>query len=145
MPFHILEAWKRNPLRMEPSRIAHYSDYPGSLLISDLRRSIERPTESFAFESKCERSWKSPALQALPIFLFPPSTGRLKSTPSSMCVKGNLDRYTLPNQSNLISHLMNSIDYYINIQLISFISPCFELRDKLQWNLSPELLILPMV
>ena len=27
--------------------------------------------------------------------------------------------------------LMNSTDYFINIQLISFISTCFELRDKL--------------
>ena len=26
---------------------------------------------------------------------------------------------------------MNSTDYFINIQLISFISFCFELRDKL--------------
>ena len=26
---------------------------------------------------------------------------------------------------------MNSIDYFINMQSISFISTCFELRDKL--------------
>ena len=31
----------------------------------------------------------------------------------------------------LMSRLMNCTDYYINIQLISFISSCFELRDKL--------------
>ena len=37
----------------------------------------------------------------------------------------------LLSQETLISHLMNSTDYYINIQLISFISSCFELRDKL--------------
>ena len=28
------------------------------------------------------------------------------------------------------SHKMNSTEYFINIQLISFISSCFELRDK---------------
>ena len=37
----------------------------------------------------------------------------------------------LLSHETLISHLMNSTDYYINIQLISFISSCFELRDKL--------------
>ena len=37
----------------------------------------------------------------------------------------------LLSYETLISHLMNSTDYYINIQLISFISSCFELRDKL--------------
>ena len=34
-------------------------------------------------------------------------------------------------QSPLLSHLINSTDYFINIQLISFIQSCFELRDKL--------------
>ena len=37
----------------------------------------------------------------------------------------------LQSHESLLSHLMNSTDYFINIQLISFISPCFELRDKL--------------
>ena len=37
----------------------------------------------------------------------------------------------LQSQESLLSHLMNSTDYFINIQLISFISTCFELRDKL--------------
>ena len=37
----------------------------------------------------------------------------------------------LLSHETLISHLMNSSDYYLNIQLISFISSCFELRDKL--------------
>ena len=37
----------------------------------------------------------------------------------------------LLSHETLIAHLMNSTDYYINIQLISFISSCFELRDKL--------------
>ena len=30
----------------------------------------------------------------------------------------------------LQSHKMNSTEYFINIQLISFISSCFELKDK---------------
>ena len=30
----------------------------------------------------------------------------------------------------LLSHLINSSDYFIKIQLISIISSCFELRDK---------------
>ena len=39
----------------------------------------------------------------------------------------------LPLQSHetLLSQLMYSTDYFINIQLISFISSCFELRDNL--------------
>ena len=37
----------------------------------------------------------------------------------------------LQSHETLLSHLMNSTDYFINIQLISFISSCFELRDKL--------------
>ena len=31
----------------------------------------------------------------------------------------------------LLSHIMNSTDYFINTQLTSFVSSCFELRDKL--------------
>ena len=37
----------------------------------------------------------------------------------------------LQSHGSLLSHLMNSTDYFINTQLISFISTCFELRDKL--------------
>ena len=37
----------------------------------------------------------------------------------------------LQSHESLLSDLMNSTDYFINIQLISFISTCFELRDKL--------------
>ena len=37
----------------------------------------------------------------------------------------------LQSHESLLSYLMNSTDYFINIQLISFISTCFELRDKL--------------
>ena len=38
----------------------------------------------------------------------------------------------LQSHESLLSHQMNSTDYFINIQLISFnISTCFELRDKL--------------
>ena len=37
----------------------------------------------------------------------------------------------LQSHDTLLSHLTNSTDYFINFQLISFISSCFELRDKL--------------
>ena len=39
----------------------------------------------------------------------------------------------LQSQETLLSHLMNSTDYhsFINIELISFISSCIELREKL--------------
>ena len=37
----------------------------------------------------------------------------------------------LQSHESLLAHLMNSTDYFIKIQLISFISTCFELRDKL--------------
>ena len=37
----------------------------------------------------------------------------------------------LLSHETLLSHLMNCTDYVINIQLISFISSCFEQRDKL--------------
>ena len=36
----------------------------------------------------------------------------------------------LQSHETLLSHLMNSTDYSINIQLISFISSCFELKGK---------------
>ena len=34
-------------------------------------------------------------------------------------------------KETLLSHIMNSTDYFINTQLTSFVSSCFELRDKL--------------
>ena len=37
----------------------------------------------------------------------------------------------LQSHETLLSQLMYSTDYFINIQLISFISSCFELRDNL--------------
>ena len=37
----------------------------------------------------------------------------------------------LQSHVTLLSNLMNPTDYFINIHLISFISSCFELRDKL--------------
>ena len=37
----------------------------------------------------------------------------------------------LLSHETLLSHQINSTDYFINIQLTSFISSCFELRDKL--------------
>ena len=36
----------------------------------------------------------------------------------------------LEPHETLLSHLINSSDYFIKIQLISIISSCFELRDK---------------
>ena len=36
----------------------------------------------------------------------------------------------LQSHKALLSHLINSSDYIIKIQLISIISSCFELRDK---------------
>ena len=36
----------------------------------------------------------------------------------------------LKSHETLLSHLVNSSDYFIKIQLISVISSCFELRDK---------------
>ena len=34
-------------------------------------------------------------------------------------------------KETLLSNIMNSTDYFINTQLTSFVSSCFELRDKL--------------
>ena len=36
----------------------------------------------------------------------------------------------LQSHETLLSHLINSSDYFIKIQLISIILSCFELRDK---------------
>ena len=37
----------------------------------------------------------------------------------------------LSAKETLLSHIKNSTDYFINTQLTSFVSSCFELRDKL--------------
>ena len=37
----------------------------------------------------------------------------------------------LQSHETLLSHVMNSTDYFVNIQLISITSSCFELRDKI--------------
>ena len=42
------------------------------------------------------------------------------------------------SHENLISQLMNSYDYYVDLRLITFISSRFEMRDKLidpYWNI----------
>ena len=41
----------------------------------------------------------------------------------------------LQSHETLVSHLTNSTDYFINFQLISFISSCFELRYKLVYEM----------
>ena len=43
----------------------------------------------------------------------------------------------LLSHETLLSHLMNYTDYFINIQLISFISSCLEQRDKLVTMATP--------
>ena len=56
-----------------------------------------------------------PAITVLPTSIFEPKKPFLR----------------LQSHESLLSHLMNSTDYFINIQLISFISTYFELREKL--------------
>ena len=46
-------------------------------------------------------------------------------------IESKLPLLRLLPRETLISHLMNSTDYFVNTQLISFISTCFELRDNL--------------
>ena len=41
----------------------------------------------------------------------------------------------LQSHETLLSHLMSSTDYFINIYLISFMSSCFDLRDKLVYGI----------
>ena len=43
----------------------------------------------------------------------------------------------LLSHETLLSHLMNSTDYLVNIPSISFISSCFEMRDKLVTMTTP--------
>ena len=48
----------------------------------------------------------------------------------------------LQSHETLLSHLMNSTDYFINIHPISSISSCFELRDKLVYGIiNPTILM----
>ena len=46
-------------------------------------------------------------------------------------IESKLPLLRLLPRETLLSHLMNSTDYFVNIKLISFISACFELRDNL--------------
>ena len=46
-------------------------------------------------------------------------------------IESKLPLLRLLPRETLLSHLMNSTGYFVNIKLISFISTCFELRDNL--------------
>ena len=46
-------------------------------------------------------------------------------------IETKIDDIRKLSHENLISQLMNSNDYYVNLRLIVFISSCFEMRDKL--------------
>ena len=46
-------------------------------------------------------------------------------------IESKLPLLRLLPRETLLSHLMNSTDYFVSIKLISFISACFELRDNL--------------
>ena len=52
-------------------------------------------------------------------------------------MEAKLDDIRKLSIENLLSQLINSDDYYIyaNLRLIMFISPYFEMRDKLIWSL----------
>ena len=39
------------------------------------------------------------------------------------------------SQENLMSQMINSVDYYVNLRLFMFILSFFEMRDKLIWPL----------
>ena len=70
---------------------------------------------------------------------------KLWTKPISYSIVRDIPRweiYPFPNDDirklsheNLISQLMNSNDYYVNLRLIVFISSRFEMRDKLIWPL----------
>ena len=47
----------------------------------------------------------------------------------------NIRFLRLQSHETLLSHLMSSTDYFINIYLISFISSCFDLRDNLVYGI----------
>ena len=46
-------------------------------------------------------------------------------------IETKIDDIPKLSHENLISQLMNSNDYYVNLRLIMFISSCFDIRDKL--------------
>ena len=46
-------------------------------------------------------------------------------------IKTKIDDIRKLSHENLISQLINSNDYYVNLRLIMFISSRFEMRDKL--------------
>ena len=46
-------------------------------------------------------------------------------------IETKIDEIRKLSHENLISQLMNSNDYYVNLRLIMFISSCFEMRNKL--------------
>ena len=46
-------------------------------------------------------------------------------------IETKIDEIQKLSHENLISQLMNSNDYYVNLRLIMFISWCFEMRNKL--------------
>ena len=48
-------------------------------------------------------------------------------------IETKIDDIRKLSHENLISQLMNSNDYYVNLRLTVFISSCFEMRDKLIW------------
>ena len=56
-----------------------------------------------------------------------PFVCRTKALPAKRSEKGYGDE-------NVFVQLMNSTDYYVNMQLVQFISSCFEMRDKLLSN-----------
>ena len=46
-------------------------------------------------------------------------------------IETKMDDIRKLSHENLISQLMNSNDYYVNLRLMMFISSCFEMRNKL--------------
>ena len=50
-------------------------------------------------------------------------------------IETKIDDIRKLSHENLISQLMNSDDFYVNLWSIMFISSCFEMGDKLIWLL----------
>ena len=50
-------------------------------------------------------------------------------------IETKIDEIRKLSHENLISQLINSNDYYVNLRLIMFISSSFEMRNKLIWPL----------
>ena len=53
----------------------------------------------------------------------------------SVDIDVDIDSIRQLSHEKLISQLMNSNDYQVNLRLIMFISSCLEMRDKLIWPL----------